>query len=101
MNKLAYGRLKRLNAEFRGDEAVEIELLEVSLRMGNVARTRVEADTMLVRLALKALTRAIDEYCVNTGQRYPSYRTLGGHLDGEKPVDGEEPAASRIVNLQK
>jgi hypothetical protein len=39
----AHGRLKRLHAEFRGDEAVEIDMLEVILRMGEISRTRMRA----------------------------------------------------------
>ena len=62
MNKLTHGRMKRIHAEFRGDEAIEIELLEVSLRMAEVARTKVETDTRLVRLALKALARTIEYF---------------------------------------
>lgn len=95
LSKLAHGRIKRIHVEFRGDEAVEIELVEVTLRMGDLARTRIEADTLLVRLALKALTRTIDEYCNKTGQRYPAYQALLGYLSGE----GGEPEDSRIVKL--
>lgn len=97
MSRFAHGRVKRIHAEFRGDEAVEIELLEVSLRLGEVARTRFEADTQLVRLALKALERAIEDYCERTGSRYPSYRALAAALDGETGV--AEPAAPRLVSL--
>lgn len=63
MNRLGHGRLRRITAEFRGDEAVELEILEVSLRMGEVARTRIEADTRLLHLAFKALDNVIAEYC--------------------------------------
>jgi len=45
VNKLTHGRIKRIGAEFRGDEAIEIELLEMRLRLGDIARTRLEADT--------------------------------------------------------
>ncbi len=99
MSKLTHGRIKRIHAEFRGDEAVDIELLEVTLRMGDVARTRIEADTMLVQLALKALARAIDEYSTKTGLRYPPYRALLGFLNGRD--DGDEQAAKHIVSLSK
>ncbi|OGA44930.1 MAG: hypothetical protein A3G24_13845 [Betaproteobacteria bacterium RIFCSPLOWO2_12_FULL_62_13] len=100
MGKLMHGRIKRLHAEFRGDEAVEIELLEVTLRMGDVARTPIEADTLLVGLAFQALRRAIDEYCNKTGMRYPPYRALLSYLSG-RSEGGGEPEASRIVNLSK
>lgn len=99
MNKLTHGRVKRLHAEFRGDEAVELDILEATLRLGDVARTRLEADTVLLRLAFKALDRAIDEYARKTGQRYPSYRTLMGYLDGA-PAEAE-PETPRVVSLSK
>ncbi len=51
MSRLTHGRVKRIHAEFRGDEALEFDIPEVSLRLGDVARTRIEADTLLTRLA--------------------------------------------------
>src|SRR4029453_4925472 len=59
MSTESHGRVKRLHAEFRGDEAVEIDILEVMLRMGEVSRSRIEGDTRLVRLALKGRHRVI------------------------------------------
>jgi len=99
MNKLNHGRLKRISAEFRGDEAVEIDILEVMLRMGEVSRTRIECDTKLVRLALKALDRTIADYCGRTGQRYPTYVALARHLDEKEAAQSTE--AARVVNIQK
>jgi hypothetical protein len=99
MNRITHGRIKRIHAEFRGDEAVELELLEVTLRMGEITRSRIDADTQLVRLALKALKRSIDDYCERSGTRYPHYSALLGYLTGEK----EEPQVeeTRVVNLAK
>jgi len=99
MNRSTHGRIKRIHAEFRGDEAVEIELLEVSLRLGEIARSRIDADTQLVRLALKALRRAIDDYCAQSGSRYPPYSALLGYLAGEADAPPAEDA--RVVNLTK
>jgi len=99
VNPTRCGRVKRLHAEFRGDEAVEIEMLEVMLRMGEISRSRIEADTRFVRLALKALHRAITEYCDQSGQRYPSYLVLMKYLDGE--TDVSQPESTRVVALQK
>lgn len=98
MSATNHGRLKRLHAEFRGDEAVEIDILEVMLRMGEVARTRIESDTKLARLALKALDRAISDYSARTGQRYPSYTVLAKFLDERDAPAPTEPA--RVVNMQ-
>jgi hypothetical protein len=100
MGTVSHGRMKRINAEFRGDEAVEIDILEVMLRMGEVARTRIECDTKLVRLALKALDRAVAECGGRTGQRYPTYAVLAKFLDERAAAEpAEEPA--RVVSLQK
>lgn len=93
------GRLRRIHAEFRGDEAVEIDILEVMLRMGEVSRSRIDCDTKLVRLALKALDRAVAEYCAKTGQRYPGYPALAKYLDEREPPAQAEPG--RVVSMQK
>ena len=99
MNKLTHGRVKRIHAEFRGDEAVELDILEVSLRLGEVARTRMEADTVLTRLAYKALFRCVEEYSRKSGQRYPTYRSLLSYLEGA-PIESE-PEGARVVSITK
>jgi len=94
---VAHGRMKRLHAEFRGDEAVEIDMLEVVLRMGDVSRTRIESDTRLVRLALKALNNAMTDYCRKSGQRYPSYLAMMKYLDDSE--EAAQAAQNRVINL--
>lgn len=98
MGKLSHGRVRRIIAEFRGDEAVELDILEVSLRIEEVARTRQEVDSLMVRLAIQALKRAIDEFCGKTGVRYPNYRSLVEFLDEPRhEADSREP--SNVVSL--
>jgi hypothetical protein len=97
MNRFGHGRLRRITAELRGDEAVAIDILEVSLRMGEVARTRIETDTMLLRLALKALDSVIVQCCRETGSRYPSYKALLRYLDGQP--DDAAAVDAKVVNL--
>ena len=99
MSTANYGRLKRIHAEFRGDEAVEIDILEVMLRMGEVSRTRMECDTKLVRLGVKALERGIADYCAKTGQRYPVYPALVKFLEEREPAAQADPV--RVVSMQK
>jgi hypothetical protein len=99
MSTVNHGRLKRMHAEFRGDEAVELGILEVMLRMDEVSRTRIECDTKLMRLALKALDRAITDYCARTGQRYPAYLALLKFLDEQELVAQAEP--TRVISMQK
>jgi hypothetical protein len=96
---LNHGRIKRVHAEFRGDEAVELEILEVMLRMGEVARSRIESDTRLARLAFKALERTIADYSGRTGQRYPTYLMLSKLLDERETPAQAEP--TRVVSIQK
>jgi hypothetical protein len=99
MASLNQGRVKRVHAEFRGDEAVELEILEVMLRMGEISRTRIDTDTRIVRLAIKALERMIVDFSQRTGQRYPTYVMLSKHLDErELPVQVEP---TRVVSIQK
>jgi len=99
MSTINHGRVKRMTAEFRGDEAVEIDILEVMLRMGEVSRSRIECDTKLARLALKALDRAIADYCIRTGQRYPTYSVLAKFIDERETAAPAETA--RVVSMQK
>jgi hypothetical protein len=91
--------VKRIHAEFRGDDAVELDILEVSLRLGDVARTRIEADTLMTRLAYKALCRCVEEYARKSGQRYPTYRMLLAYLDAA-PIESE-PDGARVVSITK
>lgn len=99
MASLNQGRIKRVHAEFRGDEAVALEILEVMLRMGEISRTRIDTDTRMVQLALKALERVIADYTARTGQRYPTYLMLSKHLDEREAPAQAEPA--RVVSIQK
>ena len=101
MSTTNHGRVKRIHAEFRGDEAVEIDILEVTLRMGEVARTRIDCDTRLVRLGLKALDRVIADYCERTGQRYPNYLALARHLDEKAGAAAPAEPPTRVVSMQK
>ena len=100
MANINHGRVRRIHAEFRGDEAVEIEILEVMLRMGEVARTRVDTDTRMVRLAFRALERTIADYSVKTGQRYPTYVMLSKFLE-EREASAGPAEPTRVVSIQK
>lgn len=99
MASLNHGRVKRIHAEFRGDEAVELEILEVMLRMGEVTRSRIESDSRMVRLAFKALERTVADYSARTGQRYPTYLMLSKYLDEREAPAQAEP--TRVVSIQK
>lgn len=99
MASLNHGRVRRVHAEFRGDEAVELEILEVMLRMGEVSRTRIDTDTRMVRLAFRALERVIREFSARTGLRYPTYLMLSRHLEEREAATQAEPA--QVVSMRK
>lgn len=98
MGKLSHGRIRRVAAEFRGDEAVELDIMEVSLRIEEVARTRLEVDSLMVRLAIRALKRALTDFCSKTGVRYPNYGALLAFLEDRPEAESREPA--KVVSLQ-
>jgi hypothetical protein len=52
-----------------------------------------------MRLALKALDRAIADYCAKTGQRYPAYPALVKFLDERELAAQADPV--RVVSMQK
>ncbi|MBI2311835.1 MAG: hypothetical protein HYU77_04940 [Betaproteobacteria bacterium] len=99
MSKLSHGRIRRIAAEFRGDEAVELDILEVMLRIEDVARTRQEVDSLMVRLGIKSLQRAIAELCSKTGVRYPSYPLLLAYLEDRPETAKPDHEPSNVVNL--
>lgn len=99
MSSLNQGKVKRVHAEFRGDEALELEILEVMLRMDEVSRTRIDTDTRMMRLAVKALGRVIVDFSVRTGQRYPTYAMLSRHLEEREAATQDEPA--QVVSMRK
>lgn len=98
VSKLGHGRVRRVTAEFKGDEAVELDILEVLLRIEEVARTRQDVDSLMVRLGIKALKRALAELCSKSGVRYPSYPLLLAYLEDHPDTEDREP--SNVVSLQ-
>jgi hypothetical protein len=77
-------RVRRVSAEFIGDEATELELLEVSIGLGEAGKTKGERDARLVRLALMALKREIEACRTATGKRYPRHAELEDWLAGQQ-----------------
>ena len=57
------------------------------------------SDTVVTRLAFKALYRCIEEYSRKSGERYPTYRSLLAYLEGA-PIETEAEGA-RVVSINK
>ena len=97
MTSVHHDRVRRVRAEFRDDEAAELEILEVMLRMGDVSSTRIDTDTRMVRLAFQALERVIGDFSARTGLE-PTYLMLSKHLERRQALSAAEPA--RGLNMR-
>lgn len=105
MGTISFGRLKRRNGGDRSGSGVKANFLKSILPPGGTPRARAESDTALVRqalllqLALKALDRAIADYCGVTRQRRPSYAALAQYLDDCER--GLESVPARIAGASR
>jgi hypothetical protein len=103
MGTVGYGRLKHANGESRDDAEGDTAPLKTVLQPGEAPRRPKEGDTVLVRqalllhLALKALDRAIADYCGGAGRRRPSYAALAQYLD-EREREAQ-PLPARVTRV--
>lgn len=75
--------IRRICADFQGEAAVEIDMLEVQIGINRAARNRSERDAFMVELALLSLRKHMDAYIVLSGEKYPDYRNIANWLDSE------------------
>lgn len=67
---------RRLSAELVGDDAIEADMLETILRLGEHHRSKLARDSALVSLAIRALGRAIEDCRREQGKKFPSTADL-------------------------
>jgi len=72
--------IKKITATFTGDQAIELELLEKSLRLDKLAKTKSERDNLFFSLALDSLRKSIIKYSKQHGTKYPSYEQMKDYL---------------------
>lgn len=76
---------RRVCADFTGDEAVDLEILEVSLGIGRIAKSKSDKDAYLLKAAVLALSNAINRYRQVTDRKYPDYNEIVSWMEaGEK-----------------
>lgn len=80
--------VRRVSAEYFGDDAVDLEIMEVTLGLNRNSRNKGDRDTKLMKIAFSALRRAIEQYRMETGERYPDFDTFASWL-GARPEGGE------------
>ena len=102
MTTVGFGRVKQASDELQNGAERDTGLLKEVLR-SETSSGPGEKDTLLVRqalllqLALKALDRAIAEYCGGAGGRTPSYAALAQYLD--EPERKAQPVRTRVKRL--
>ena len=67
---------RRICADFREDQATEVDLLEVQIGIHRAARSKSEKDRILMETALFALRTVVDAYCGLKGDKYPDYQDV-------------------------
>jgi hypothetical protein len=72
--------IKKIIATFTGEDAIELELLEKSLRIDKLAKSKSERDSLFFGLALIALQKTINTYNKEHQLKYPSYEQIKNYL---------------------
>ncbi len=86
----AESAVKRISGEFHGDDAVEMEIIEVSLGVSRIARSKSDRDDLVLRAARFALTKTLALYRLETGERFPEYHDFLSWLtNGEYQRESE------------
>lgn len=82
--------IKKITASFIGDEAIELELLEKSLRLDKQFKTKSERDNHFISLALDALGKCIADCSMSLLTKYPSYNEVKQYLAHEQAKVAKE-----------
>lgn len=77
------GPVRRVCADIIGDDAVDLEIMEVSLGIQRIAKSKSDRDGLLIKAALLSLGRSVDEYRGITGIRHPEYDSFTHWLGRE------------------
>lgn len=88
------GPVRRVCADIIGDDAVDLEIMEVSLGIQRIARSKSDRDGLLIKAALRSLERSAERYRGITGIRHPEYDAFMEWLNCDGKGNKEE-------NIQK
>lgn len=80
-NNVAGMPVRRVSAEYFGDDAVDLEIIEVTLGLNRIARNKGDRDAKLMKVALSALRKAVEQYREESGERYPDFETFASWLE--------------------
>lgn len=98
MKNIAGVPVRRVSAEIFGDQALDLEIMEVSLGLNRATRNKGDRDARLLTLALAALRKAVSQYSTENRVRYPELgefsEWLGIHHENAEDATEQEMATS-------
>ena len=98
MSKESDGMIaRRVCADFIGDDATDLDILEVSLGIHRSARSKSDRDTLLLKASIVALTEAVHRYIKKTGVRYPDYEEFIAWMKNGETVKNTENDVVHLV----
>lgn len=97
MKDIAGVPVRRVSAEIFGDQAVDLEIMEVSLGLNRVTRSKGDRDAKLMKLALAALRKAVSQYSTENRVRYPELGEFSEWL-GIQPETAEDVPEPEVTN---
>lgn len=96
MKNIAGVPVRRVSAEIFGDQAVDLEIMEVSLGLNRATRSKGDRDAKLMTLALAALRKAVSQYSTENRVRYPELSEFSEWL-GIQPETAEDAPEPEVT----
>lgn len=81
--------MRRVSADFSGDAAVELEMLEARIGITRAAKNKGERDSLLMALAVHALKNRVEAFVEESGQNYPDFDQIAQWLDTPKKTESD------------
>jgi hypothetical protein len=72
---------KRISLELKGDDVIKADILETSLQLNRLSRSKSERDAELVSLGLSALEFVMMQVSKESGKKYPSAQDVRSFLN--------------------
>lgn len=91
---------RRVSADFVGDEALDLDVLEVRLRISQHAKSKSDKDSLLVKTAIAALQERVDAFCLETGTKYPDCENFIHWLHSQTKGEKEPQTVRRSLPSQ-
>lgn len=75
---------RRVSADVIGDDAVELGILELSLGIQQIAKSKSDKDSLLMKAAFASLSSTLEQYQVEHDVKYPDFADFMKWLTGKE-----------------